>query len=108
MTFTGDRFLRNATSDCSKGLEMPEEEAEAAQAVLAMMEGKSPAEMDVEKLQRFSEELGVVSERENHLIFNLLKENFIDKPSAITFEQFYLIMKTIMNEDKDLTLEVLQ
>ena len=52
VTFTGDRFLRNATSDGTKSVEMQEKEAEAAHAVLAMMEGQSPAEMDVEKLQQ--------------------------------------------------------
>ena len=52
VTFTGDRFLRSATSDCTNGLEVPDAEAEAAQAVVAMMEGNAPAEMDVAKLQQ--------------------------------------------------------
>ena len=30
VTFTGDRFLRSATADCTTGLEVPEAEAEAA------------------------------------------------------------------------------
>ena len=52
VTFTGDRFLRSAAADCTTGLETPEAEAEAAQAVVAMMEGNAPAEMDVGKLQQ--------------------------------------------------------
>ena len=52
VTFTGDRFLRSATADCTTGLAVPEEETEAAQAVVAMMEGKAPAEMDLGKLQQ--------------------------------------------------------
>ena len=52
VTFTGDRFLRSATADCTNGLEVPEAEAEAAQAVVAMMEGNAPAEMHVAKLQQ--------------------------------------------------------
>ena len=49
---TGDRFLRSATADCTKGLVFPENEVEAAQAVLAIMKGSAPAEMTVHRLQQ--------------------------------------------------------
>ena len=52
VAFTGDRFLRSATSDCTTGLVVPEEETEAAQAVLAMMKSRAPGSLDVAKLQQ--------------------------------------------------------
>ena len=52
VTFTGDRFLRSATADCTTGLVVPEDETEAAQAVLAMMKSRAPGSMHVGQLQR--------------------------------------------------------
>ena len=54
--------------------------------------------MDLEELNLFFIDIGLIEEGENHLIFNILENNLIRDAENISRDEFFNILKILMKE----------